>query len=64
MGERTQLPEGYELDQDQDGDWLLIGPPDVVLFSEPGEPILLAGFDQEAALAEALELLAKASPHV
>lgn len=34
---KMQLPEGYELEQDTDGDWVLIPPADVTIFSDPGE---------------------------
>lgn len=51
------LPPGYSLEEDQDGDWLLYGPPDVVLFSEPGEPLLIGTCDRETALADAIRIL-------
>ena len=31
------LPEGYDLEQDQDGDWWLFPPESVTIFSVPGE---------------------------
>ncbi|KQM88630.1 hypothetical protein ASE67_02500 [Sphingomonas sp. Leaf23] len=38
------LPVGYELEQDIDGDWVLIPPADVTIFSMPGEGWLVAGY--------------------
>lgn len=57
-GQPTALPEGYSLEQDGDGDWVLMGPPDVVLFSEPGEGLLIGRCDEATALSDALEHLA------
>lgn len=36
------LPAGYYVTRDDDGDWVLIPPADQTIFSEPGEPLLLA----------------------
>lgn len=33
----STLPAGYELEQDSDGDWVLIPPADITIFSVPGE---------------------------
>ena len=52
------LPEGYSLEQDADGDWVLLGPPDVILYREPGEGLLIGKCDEATALADALEHLA------
>jgi hypothetical protein len=52
------LPVGYSLEQDGDGDWVLMGPPDVILYSEPGEGRLIGKCDEATALADALEHLA------
>lgn len=56
----NRLPEGYRLDRDQDGDWILSGPPHVILFSEPGEGLLIGDCDEETAIADALEAIAAA----
>lgn len=48
---------GCEVDQDSDGDWVIIPPPNVTIFSEPGEGVLLVAENREAALAEAEEYL-------
>jgi hypothetical protein len=37
----AMLPTGYEVEQDGDGDWLLVPPADVTIFSTPGEPWLV-----------------------
>lgn len=64
MGIETQsdqpaaLPDGYSLEQDGDGDWVLMGPPDVILFGEPGEGLLIGKCDEATALSDALEYLA------
>ena len=50
----AELPEGYTLAQDDDGDWILIPPPDVTIFSEPGEGLLIGQCDHATALADAL----------
>ena len=55
-----KLPAGYSIEQDQDGDWLLIGPPNAVLVSEPGEPLLIGTCDEATALADALDFLSGA----
>lgn len=34
---KNALPTGYTLERDADGDWILIPPPDVTIFSAPGE---------------------------
>lgn len=53
-----QLPPGYTLERDEDGDWILSGPPDVILFSQPGEGLLIGQCDEATALADALEAIA------
>lgn len=35
--EMTALPDGFSIEQDQDGDWVLVPPLDVTIFSVPGE---------------------------
>ena len=35
------LPIGYSLDRDDDGDYWLVPPSSVTIFSEPGEPWLV-----------------------
>ncbi len=52
-----RLPVGYELEQDQDGDWILWPPMDVTIFSAPGEGLLIGRCDYETALSDALEYL-------
>lgn len=37
----SSLPEGFTLEQDDDGDWLLIPPQTVTIFSVPGEPWMI-----------------------
>lgn len=51
------LPPGFELEQDEDGDWVLIPPPDVTIVSEPGEPLLIGDVDYKFALEDALQIL-------
>ena len=38
----AKLPDGYTLEQDDDGDWWLFPPADVTIFSAPGEGWLIA----------------------
>lgn len=52
------LLQGYEVVQDSDGDWVLIPPEDVTIFSVPGEPLLLAAVTEGEAVAEASGFLA------
>lgn len=52
------MPDGYEVCLDSDGDWVLIGPADVTIFSVPGEPVLLAASTAEEAEIEAIDYLA------
>lgn len=52
-----ELPPGYSLDQDSDGDWVLIPPADVTIFSVPGEPLLIGPCDRATALYDAIEHL-------
>lgn len=33
----AEMPVGYSLEQDGDGDWILVPPGDVTIFSVPGE---------------------------
>jgi hypothetical protein len=53
----NKLPIGYKVCQDSDGDWVLIGPEDVIIFSVPGEPVLLGANNKEAAIIEAAQYL-------
>lgn len=53
----ASLPDGFELVEDEDGDWVLIPPSDVTIFSEPGEPLLIGECDYETALGDALAWL-------
>lgn len=52
-----KLPNGYTLEQDQDGDWILLPPKDVTIFSAPGEGLLIGSCDRETALKDALDHL-------
>lgn len=55
MSEKERkLPEGYSLEKDQDGDWILIPPADVTIFSVPGEGLLIGQCDYATALNDAL----------
>ena len=45
------------LEQDDDGDWLLVPPSDVTIFSVPGEPLLIGTCDEETARQDAIEWL-------
>lgn len=47
------LGGGYTLGRDDDGDFWLIPPGDTIVFSEPGEALLLAASDEAAAEIEA-----------
>jgi hypothetical protein len=58
MANEKRLPPGYHLEQDSDGDWLLVPPNDVTIFSEPGEPLLIGHCDRADAMADALAWLA------
>ena len=51
------LPNGYRVTQDDDGDWTLIGPKNVIIFSAPGEGYLLAAETEDDAFKEAAEHL-------
>lgn len=53
----SKLPTGYELIRDDDGDWLLIPPRGVTIFSETDEPLLIGDCDYETALTDALAFL-------
>lgn len=55
-----KLPEGYTLEQDGDGDWILVPPEDVTIFSQPGEGLLIGTCDYDTALSDALEWLGPA----
>lgn len=54
----SRLPAGYDLEQDQDGDWILYPPEDVTIVSVPGEGFFIGRCDEDTALSDALELLA------
>jgi hypothetical protein len=56
------LPEGYSLEQDADGDWLLVPPETVTIFSVPGEPLFIGTCDRGTALSDALAFLAEIDP--
>lgn len=51
------LPEGCAVESDGDGDWLLIPPEDVQIFSEPGEDVLLGAETEREATDEAIGCL-------
>ena len=53
----AKLPDGYFVERDSDGDFVLIPPPDVTIFSEPGEPVLLGADNKASARIEALDYL-------
>ena len=53
----NKLPQGYILEQDYDGDWVLYPPQDVVIFSAPGEGLLIGSCDFETAIQDALAYL-------
>lgn len=59
MTRLTELPPGYELVLDRDGDWILTPPEDVTIFSMPGEGLLIGACDRETALADARKHLAE-----
>lgn len=53
----SELPPGYSLEEDSDGDWVLIPPAGVTIFSVPGEPLLIGACDRATALSDAIEHL-------
>lgn len=55
---KGELLVGYSIEQDDDGDWVLIPPENVTIFSVPGEGVLLSASNESDALAEALNYLA------
>lgn len=57
------LPQGYSVEQDTDGDWILLPPSNVTIYSLPGEGIILSPDDGAAALIEAQTILA-GLPHI
>lgn len=58
----NNLPNGYEVCRDDDGDWVLIGPENVTIFSVPGEPVVLwDAKDERSAVTEALKYLGLSS---
>jgi hypothetical protein len=58
----SRLPDGYEIVIDDDGDFWLVGPVDVTLFSEPGEPLLLCeSSTMDEAEAEAIRAISAES---
>lgn len=59
-----QLPKGYSVERDSDGDWVLIGPADVTIYSVPGEPVVLWDARDEAEATDmALEYLTSIPNH-
>lgn len=53
------LPMNCALGQDEDGDWWIIPPADVLIYSEPGEMALLGSYTSIAdAISEAEDYLA------
>lgn len=52
------LKFGCSVEQDSDGDWVIVPPLDVTIFSVPGEPFLLAASTEQEAHEEALAYLA------
>ncbi len=50
----NKLPDGFTLEQDQDGDWVLFPPANVTIFSTAGEGLLIGKCDYETALSDAL----------
>ena len=53
------LPEGFTIERDTDGDYVLCVPEDVTVFSEPGEGLLLGRCTLEEAEADAAAYLAQ-----
>jgi hypothetical protein len=53
-----KLLPGYCVERDSDGDWVLIPPEDVTIFSAPGEGVLLGAQSESDAFAEAIDYLA------
>jgi hypothetical protein len=41
MRNTNKLPAGFTIEQDDDGDWFLIPPSNVTIFSVPGEPWMI-----------------------
>lgn len=54
-----ELPDGYTLEKDDDGDWVLVPPEGVTIFSTPGEGLLIGVCTEDEALSDALDWLAK-----
>jgi hypothetical protein len=54
----ARLPEGFTLEIDTDGDWVLCPPDDVTIFSAPGEGYLIGLCDAATAFSDALDYLA------
>ena len=49
----SELKFGCSVEQDSDGDWVIVPPIDVTIFSVPGEPFLLAASTEQEANEEA-----------
>lgn len=63
-GKFDEFRFGCELEQDDDGDWILIPPEDVTIFSIPGEGYLIGRCDRKTAAADAHRYLAALyTPH-
>lgn len=54
---KENLPSGFELEKDSDGDWILYPPETVTIVSVPGEGLLIGTCDYETAIGDALEYL-------
>lgn len=53
----TALPEGFTVERDSDGDWVLVPPEDVTIFSVPGEGYLLDAETEDEARSAAITYL-------
>jgi hypothetical protein len=58
MEPTTKLPFDCTLELDSDGDWVIVPPAGLTIFSSPGEGVLIGRCDHETALADALAYLA------
>lgn len=55
---REPLPEGFRLQKDADGDWRLYVPDHIVVYSMPGEGILIGNTSAPMAVEEARAIIA------
>lgn len=53
----NNLPEGWKLNADDDGDWWLVPPSNVNIVSIPGEAYLIGTCSREVAHGDAIQLL-------